>query len=148
MQLSLAVKMMPPKRSAVGGAAATAATAATPPRAGARGSGAPAAARFQPVTTPVCEAGARTAQEQEQGETAEKRPCNSVSGAEWHDGACAFWRAFLFLSLAPERLSSVELRDSPEFRPKPLSKVKHIARPAYCQALKCTASQGTTISDH
>ena len=37
-----------------------------------------------------CEAGAHTAQEEQgQGETAGKRQCNSVSGAEWHGGARA-----------------------------------------------------------
>ena len=36
-----------------------------------------------------CDAGVHTAQEQGQGETAGKRQCKSVSGAEWHDGARA-----------------------------------------------------------
>ena len=65
------------------------------------------------LLTAVCEAGARTAvPAQHRNRDREKRQRNRHG---WHDGAGAIWRAFLFLSLAPELLSSVELRDSPEF---------------------------------
>ena len=91
-----------------------------------------------------CEAGVRTAQEQGQGETSEKRPCNSVSGAEWHDGPrglLAFLAGLSSLSFSCSRSSWVvpgaEFLGIPT---KTLSKVKHIARPACRPALKSTAS--------
>ena len=54
-----------------------------------------------------CEAGAHTAQEQGQGET-KGRQCNSVSGAEWHDGARAVL-AFL-TPLTPRHTESRDAR--------------------------------------